>query len=131
MDLRHHFRQLKLIAESSAFVFQWIKSSSVPSFAMFKPQHLNDFMFSLDSETRRHVLIQWFFSWRGNFIIIPSVNWWTPSLSHWSKNSVIIASNGLFQHTSGAWIYFVYPSEAITISILSANNFGQKKCSDK
>ena len=59
MDLRYHFRQLKLIVESSAFAFhlckaapffkQWIKSSSVPSFARSKPQHLNDFMFSLDS----------------------------------------------------------------------------------
>ena len=60
MDLWHHFRQLKLVAESLAFVFQLCKdylyfkqrinSSSVPSFARFKPQHLNNFLiFSLNS----------------------------------------------------------------------------------
>ena len=49
MDLRHYFRQLKLRVQLPFFK-QWIKSSTVPSFASFKPQHLNDFvMFSWDS----------------------------------------------------------------------------------
>ena len=43
----------------------------------------------------------------GFVIFLPSVNWWKPSLSHWSYNLVILALNGLFQHTSDAWVYFV------------------------
>ena len=36
--------------QDCSFCKQWIKSSSVPSIARLKPQHLNDFiMFSLDS----------------------------------------------------------------------------------
>ena len=58
MDLQHHFPTKIDSWEFSfclpallgcSFFKQWIKSSSVPPFAKFKSQYLNDFMFSLDS----------------------------------------------------------------------------------
>ena len=103
------------------FFKQWIKSFSVPSFARFKPQHLNNFiMFSIDSwnqASSTHSIILFL---EGGFIFPPSVNWWTPSLSHWLYNSVILALNGLFQHTSGARIYnheWFIPSRCQSYSI--------------
>ena len=99
------------LAASRGYLFfkQWIKSSSVPSLARFKPQHLNYFiMFSLDSWDQASSTHSIIFFLEGSFIFPPSVNWWTPSLSHWSCSWVIFILNGLFQRTSSAWIYFVH-----------------------
>ena len=88
------------------FFKQGIKSSSLASFARLKPQDWNDFMFSSDSwdqASSNHSIILFL---EGSFISLPSVNWW---ISHWSCNPVILALNGLFQHTSDTWIYFVHP----------------------
>ena len=42
-------------SQGCTFFKQWIKSSSVPSFASFKPQHLNNFiMCSLDQASSTH-----------------------------------------------------------------------------
>ena len=105
------------------FFQQWIKPSSIPSFASFKPQHLNNFvMFSLDSwdqASSTHSIILFL---EGGFIFPPSVNWWTTSLSHWSYNLIILALIGLFQHTSNAWIYFMHPPGMITLSTFTSSN---------
>ena len=99
------------------FFKQWIKSSSVPSFARFKSQHFNGFiMFSLGSWDQASNTDSVILFLERGFIFTPSVNWWTPSLSHWSYNLVILALNGLFQHASDAWIYFVHPPGMITLS---------------
>ena len=78
---------------------------------------MNDFiMFSSnrwDKESSTHSIILFL---EVGFIFPSSVNWWALSLSHWSYSSVILALNGLFQHTSGGWIYFVHPSGVITLS---------------
>ena len=96
---------------------KWIKSSSVPSFARFKPQHLNDFIiFSLDSWDQASSTYSVILFLEGSSIFPPSVDWWTPSLSHWSCNLVIVVLNGLFQRTSSAWIYFLHPPGTIMLS---------------
>ena len=95
----------------------------VPSFARFKPQHLNDFvMFSLDSWDQISITHSITLLLEGRFIFPPSVNWWAPSLSHWSYNLVILVLNGLFQHTSDAWLYFVHPPGVITLSTFISSN---------
>ena len=99
-----------------SFFKEWIKSSSIPSLVRFKPQHLHDF--SLDSWDNKAASTHWVILFlEGGFIFPPSVNWWKPSLSHWSHNLIILALNGLFQHTSGAWIYLVHPTRMIILSI--------------
>ena len=55
------------------------------------------------------------FPGRGLYISTFS-NWWTPSLSHWSYNSVSLALNGLFQHRSGASMCFMHPPGMVTLS---------------
>ena len=104
-------------AQGCPFLKQWKKVIPLPSFARFKPQHLSDFViFSLDSWDQASSTHSITLFLEGGFIFPPSVNWWTPSLSYWSHKSVILALDGLFQHTSDAWIYFVHPPEMITLS---------------
>ena len=106
------------------FFKQWIKSSSILPFARFNSQHLNDFMFSLDSWDQGSSIYSVILFLEGCFIFPLSVNWWTPSLSHWLYSSVIFTLNGLFQHISGARIYFVCPPGMITLAkFISSNIF--------
>ena len=89
-----------LALQGSPFFKQWIKSSSLPSFTRFKPQHLNNFiMFYLDSWDQASITHSVILFLDGDFVFPPLVKWWTPSLSHWSYNLVILTLNGLFQHT--------------------------------
>ena len=69
---------------------QWIKSSSILPFVRFKSQHFNNFMLSLDSWDQGSSIYSIILFLGGGFIFPPLVNWWTPSLSHWSYNSVIL-----------------------------------------
>ena len=66
-----------------------------------------------DKESSTHSIILFL---EVGFIFPSSVNWRVLLLSHWSYSSVILALNGLFQHTSGGWIYFAHPSGVITLS---------------
>ena len=78
---------------------------------------MNDFiMFSSnrwDKESSTHSIILFL---EVGFIFPSSVNWRVLLLSHWSYSFVILALNGLFQHTSGGWICFAHPSGVITLS---------------
>ena len=109
-------------SQGCTFFKQWIKSSAILPFAKIKSQHFNNFMFSLDSWDQRSSIHSVILFLEGDFIFQPSVNWCTPSLSHWSYNSIILALNSVFQHTSSAWIYFVHPPEMITPSTFISSN---------
>ena len=98
---------------------QWILSSSDPSFARFSAHDLNDSTITSFERAAHDSNIHWtIFFLGGGFMLPASVYWCTPSAIQWSYFVPMNSLKGLFQHTSGAWIYFVHPPGTITRSEL-------------
>ena len=99
-----------------------MRLSSDPSVARFKAHNLKDFLIVSGLICSHASRIQFTLVRRGGGLKFPEeVNWLIPSsANHWSYFSVARPLNGLFQHTSGAYIYFVHPPGTIETSIFFA-----------
>ena len=97
--------------------------SSDPSTATVSAQLLNESIIILLSKPSHAARIHLTISLRGGACMFPAaVKEWASPAIHSSYFSVTFALNGLFQSTSGAWMYFVQPPGMIKGSIFDVRS---------
>ena len=94
-------------------------SSLDPSTGRFKAHVVKDFLITSACSSAHESKIHCKIALLGGVFKLPeAVSSCMPTvLSQWSYFSVQEGLNGLFQLTSGAWMYFVHPPGTITRSI--------------
>ena len=102
---------------------QWMCPSSDPSTATVSAQLLNESIIILLSKPSHAARIHLTISLRGGARMFPAaVKEWASPAIHSSYFSVTFALNGIFQTTSGAWMYFVQLPGMIKGSILDVRS---------
>ena len=124
MDLRHHFRQLKLITESSAFAFQFREAIPFLNNGQIHPpyHHLQATTFRwfynvFLGQLRPGVKYPFNYSFPGRKFNISTFN---KLMNIFTKPLIVqfdhLVLNGLFISASSAWICFVHPLGIIILS---------------